>query len=124
MGDVVRIGGKMMTRSRAFALGLIDEKENLTPKGLRMADTVGMKAEAAREREAEWRRRQGLPPIEEPVATTPDGQIKRRRKPKPLVPRNVDHEGNEVTDEETLQAIADAAAAKADAVVVEESDDE
>jgi hypothetical protein len=107
--DVVVIGTKTMTRSRALALGLVavnDQGETVTTAaGKEMENTVGQKAAAAKARDAEWRRRQGLPPIEEP-ATTEDGLlIKPKRAPKALKPKNVTPDGVPVEDEETLAQI-------------------
>lgn len=107
--DIVNIGIKTMTRSRALALGLImtnvQGETILTDAGRAMENTVAQKAAAAKTRDADWRRRQGLPPIEEPVTTEDGVLIKPKRAPKALKPKNVTPAGEPVEDEETLAQI-------------------
>lgn len=127
--DIVRLpNGKTVTRTRALALGWITtdgQFTDATPLGSRAA------AEATRaQREQEWRDSQRLDEAPAPTrgqraaatrarnraakAATPgepkvseDGQsVATPEPPKVLVPRNVDHDGNEVTDPEALAKIA------------------
>ena len=124
--DAVRIGGKMYTRNRAIAIGLIVAGKGadyvLTPKGVALLDTQGARKVRQAAAAASWRARQGLPPLE--PATTVDGILKPEGKPKVLRPKNVTKAGAEVTDEATLAKIAAESddKAKAFAAAVAEGD--
>ena len=111
--DVVRIGGKTYTRSRALALGLIAVSKKgeviLTPAGIQVSNSAGEKAARADARAAHWRRYQGLP--EEPETTSDGVLVRVKRPPKVLKPKNVMPDGSPVEDEETLAKIAEHTAA-------------
>lgn len=110
-------GGRSIPMQRAIKMGLCDADGNaLTPAADSQAAAVLRKDARA----ADWAKRQrtGEPvvraqsrrrgPKAEPGApeTTPDGKMRRKREPKPLVPQNVTAEGEPITDEETLAEIA------------------
>lgn len=109
--DIVRLpGGKVVTRSRAMALGLLDKDGNVK-------DTVPVDSQAAKvlrqdARAAEWAKSQGLPAPTPRAAkadgprTTTDGILIKEKRIEPLRPTNVDSTGTAVTDEATLAAIA------------------
>lgn len=97
--DIVRLpNGKTVTRGRAFAMGWVDGDGSLTAKAPQSEADV--KAEQKAARAEDWRRTQGLDEAEAVIAAA------RRKKIEPLRPRNVDHSGQPITDEETLARIA------------------
>ncbi len=112
MSDIVRLpGGKVMTRSRAQALGMLDDAGNIRADV--PADSAAERILRQDTRAAEFAKRQGLAAPAprtrrsgEDVATTADGLIKPGRKVQPLRPGNVDASGAPVTDEAVLAAIA------------------
>lgn len=110
MSDIVRLpGGKIITRSRAQALGMLDANGDLKP-GM-APDSAGARIIEQDRKAAAWAKQQGLPaPVSrrsgEDVATTADGRIKPVAKIEPLKPANVDPSGAAITDEATLAAIA------------------
>lgn len=103
-------GGRVITRRRAVAIGLIDEAGNhlkVIPDST--AARVLQREERAKawtERQAQGGRRRRLPGATEGPATTEDGKMRVKREPKPLKPQNVTPEGEPITDEETLAEIA------------------
>lgn len=114
-GDTIALpGGKIITRARAFALGLVDADGNL--KDDVPTDSAAAKVLAKDAKAAEWAAKQGLPapkrraPRAEAddadIDINEDGTPKPKRRKKVAVPQNVDAEGNPVTDEETLARIA------------------
>jgi hypothetical protein len=100
-GTIRLPNGKTMTLNRARALGYADAAGNLTAK----APTSGSAARAVERdrRAAQWRKTQRLDEVED---LTPDGLPKRKKKIKPLVPKNVDKEDNPIEDPELLDQIA------------------
>lgn len=83
--DLVKVNGRLVTRSRALALGLL--KEDGAPKegAILPSQTKGVKR-----------------PIVQKA------KPKKKAAIEPLRPQNVDHDGNPVTDEAILAAIAEA----------------
>ena len=113
--DVVRINGRVYTRTNAIARGLIsgDMVKALpdpvaTPPGPAVL-TRAQKAVATRAANLAAK----LAVVVEP---TEDGDkpVRKSKGIKPLRPQNVDHEGKPVTDEETLAKIATEAEANED----------
>lgn len=117
--DSVRLpNGSVTTVNRARARGWIDADGNLTA-----AAPQPSRAEAERQkaiRAQEWRRRQGIAPAQD--EDTPEEkaalQGRKAKRIEPLKPKNVDHDGTEITDKATLDDIAAKTAAieKAEAV--------
>lgn len=107
MSDIIRLAtGRVITRARAAALGLLDEDGNLKPT--KDLDSQGRKLVERDEKRAAWARQQGLPAPE--VKTTEDGLIRKQRI-EPLRPQNVTKDGTPITDPDVLDAIAAQAAA-------------
>lgn len=95
-GDSVRLpNGKTTTRSRALNRGWIDAEGNLTDLAPRPSSE--QRERDRQERNANWRRTQGLPPLAE---TAP-------KDIEPLKPTNVTPDGEPITDDETLAEIAE-----------------
>ena len=108
--DIIRIGSKTYTRTRAQALGFLDEDGNVRDSVPR--DSAAAKIIERDRRRAEWAKQQGLPAPRIAGGTvepelTEDGQLKVTAAPEPLRPQNVSADGTPVTDEETLAAIAE-----------------
>lgn len=111
--DIVRLpDGRTVTKGRALAAGWIDAEGNLTDRAPKSYSDVMAQQKA--QRAADWRKRQGLDapdpnnPNADPAEVAASAVLtgKPKRQPKPLVPRNVDHDGQEITDKETLDEIA------------------
>lgn len=106
-------GGRAIPMQRAIAQGFADAQGNALNPPVDSQAAAVLHKEA---RKQEWEAKQGIAKprrrgeakatgADEPE-TTADGKIKRKREPKPLVPANVDHSGQPITDEETLAEIA------------------
>lgn len=99
--DIVRIGGRIITRGRALAMGWIDAKGNVTAKAEALFGADALVAGGPVSNKARKAKRQS-----DDVDLTPDGRLLKRREPKPLKPQNVTHDGEPVTDEAELARIA------------------
>jgi len=105
-GGIIRIAGRSFTAGIAAKKGLIVSTLDLTltPAGEEFARRQGVEVSSP----APARRRSK--PVDPEAAAaaefTSDGR-QRRRNVKPLKPRNVTPDGEPITDEETLQKIAE-----------------
>ena len=103
---VIRIAGRSFTRGNALARGLIVSKHDLTltAAGLDVAGRIAISNPGvtvppkARTKTLDVEKAAG-------AEFTSDGR-QRRKRIEPLKPKNIDHEGNEIQDQETLDRIA------------------
>ena len=108
--DVVRINGRVYTRTNAIARGLISKEPYGTAEVLPdPAEAPPGPAVLTRAQKAVATRAANLAAklavIVEP-AEDGDKPVRKSKGIEPLRPQNVDHEGKPVTDEETLAKIA------------------
>lgn len=100
--DTIRLpDGRTVTMNRARGMGWVDRDGNLTDRApISQSDEIAKQRE---QRARDWRRSQGLPEPESDADIVAAGR--KPPKPKPAKPRNVDKDGNEITDAALLAEI-------------------